>query len=117
MPSLQFFIRLHLLSLITLTSFAGVFSANAQTTKNPVSITADTQNYNKNTGVATAIGNAKLIYEAAQLEGTAQKIEYFSKQKQLVFIGGANVIQGQETLKGNKIVCQTEKFKCSVINM
>jgi lipopolysaccharide export system protein LptA len=116
MPSLQLCVRLPLLSLITLTTFAGIFSANAQTTENPMRITSDAQTYNKDTGVATAIGNAKLTYSAAQLEGTAQKIEYHSKNKELVFIGGANVVQGQETFKGDKIVCQTEKLKCSVIN-
>jgi len=80
-------------------------STQAQT-NTALTIRADIQEANSNTGVVTATGNVKMSYPARQIDAIAEQAQYFSKEQRVVLTG--NVIVTQEGV--NSIKAQTVTY-------
>jgi lipopolysaccharide export system protein LptA len=83
-------------------------SIQAQT-NTALTIRADVQEANSNTGVVTATGNVKMSYPARQIDAIAEQAQYFSKEQRVVLTG--NVIVTQEGV--NSIKAQTVTYLVS----
>ncbi len=81
----------------------------AQTTNTALTIRADIQEANANTGVVTATGNVKMSYPARQIDAIAEQAQYFSKEQRVVLTG--NVVVTQEGV--NSIRAQTITYLVS----
>ncbi len=81
----------------------------AQTTNTALTIRADIQEANANTGVVTATGNVKMSYPARQIDAIAEQAQYFSKEQRVVLTG--NVVVTQEGV--NSIKAQTITYLVS----
>ncbi|NJK34056.1 MAG: hypothetical protein HC919_03395 [Oscillatoriales cyanobacterium SM2_2_1] len=58
-----------------------------------LTIRADRQEANANSGVVTATGNVRLDYPARQLQATANQARYFSREQRIVLTGNVIVIE------------------------
>ncbi len=58
-----------------------------------IEIRADRQNFDKTTGVATALGNVKIIDQARNIQATAAQAQYFTHEHQIVLNGDVHILQ------------------------
>jgi lipopolysaccharide export system protein LptA len=74
----------------------------AQTTGTALTIRADVQEANAQTGIVTARGNVQMNYPARQITATSAQAQYFSNERRIVLSG--NVVVNQ---RGNSIKAET----------
>lgn len=78
-------------------------TANAQNNGRALTIRADIQQANANTGIVTAKGNVQLSYPARQIQATAEQAQYYSRQRRIVLSGDVYVLQQGNSLRANSI--------------
>ncbi|MBE9199210.1 MULTISPECIES: OstA family protein [unclassified Nodularia (in: cyanobacteria)] len=90
----------------TLTFPSRMQTATAQTSQQntPLTISADVQEYNANTQVATARGNVQMLYPARQIKATAAQAQFFSKERRIDLMGGVYILQeGVNSIRAEKV--------------
>lgn len=77
----------------------------AQTANQGQSLTvrADVQEANSQTGVITARGNVQINYPARKLQATSAQAQYFSRERRLVLTGNVYVLQEGNSIRGESI--------------
>lgn len=79
-------------------------ATQAQNANTALTIRADVQEANANTGVVTATGNVKMSYPARQIDAIAEQAQYFSKEQRVVLTGNVVVTQeGVNSIKAETI--------------
>lgn len=82
----------------------GLPMAQAQTSGQSITLDADVQEANAQTGVITARGNVRLNYPGRQIQATAQQAQYFSEERRMVLTGDVLVTQaGSNTIRGEVV--------------
>ncbi|MDH6060180.1 OstA family protein [Chrysosporum bergii ANA360D] len=92
--------------LAPLTIPSHVQTATAQTSRenSPLTISADVQEYNANTQVATARGNVQMLYPARQIKATAAQAQFFSKERRIDLSGNVYILQqGVNSIRAEKV--------------
>ncbi|MCS6941680.1 MAG: LPS export ABC transporter periplasmic protein LptC [Geminocystis sp.] len=64
-----------------------------------LTLRADIQEANSETGVITARGNVYISYPARNIQATSAQAQYFSKERRLVLTGNVYVIQNGNTIR------------------
>ncbi len=68
-----------------------------------LTVRADVQEANSQTGVVTARGNVQIDYPARQIQATAAQAQYFSRERRIVLTGNVYVLQQGNSLRGETI--------------
>lgn len=68
-----------------------------------LTIRADIQQANSDTGVISARGNVQLSYPARQIQATAAQAQYFSRERRIVMSGNVYVLQEGNSLQADTI--------------
>ncbi|MEN9221188.1 MAG: LptA/OstA family protein [Thermostichus sp. BF3_bins_97] len=74
-----------------------------------ISINADAQEANANTGVFTAIGNVTLTFPAERLSARAQKAVYYSQEQRIELEGQVTISQGENQLQAEKVIYRIDQ--------
>jgi lipopolysaccharide export system protein LptA len=77
--------------------------AQTQPSGRALTITADLQEANANTGIIVASGNVLITYPAEEVVARSQKATYFTKEQRIVLEGGVNITQKQNQLQADKV--------------
>jgi lipopolysaccharide export system protein LptA len=97
-------LRVNLIGMILLG--LGVIFLNplqAQNQKQTLTLRADIQKANAKTGVITAVGNVQIIYPEHQFKATADKAEYFSRERRIFLEGDVLVEHKGHNLQADKM--------------
>lgn len=79
-------------------------TAQASGENTPLTISADVQEYNANTQVATARGNVQMLYPARQIKATAAQAQFFSKERRIDLSGNVYILQeGTNSMRAEKV--------------
>ncbi|MGP0128888.1 MAG: LptA/OstA family protein [cyanobacterium endosymbiont of Rhopalodia musculus] len=73
--------------------------AQTPSSNSPLTVRADIQEANSETGVVTARGNVQIFYPAHQIQGTAAQAQYFSRERRLVLTGNVYVLQEGNSMR------------------
>ena len=79
---------------ISIKAMAQTLSSNS-----PLTVRADIQEANSETGVVTARGNVQIFYPSRQIQGTAAQAQYFSRERRLVLTGNVYVLQEGNSMR------------------
>ncbi|MEM8807782.1 MAG: LptA/OstA family protein [Cyanobacteria bacterium P01_G01_bin.38] len=107
-PRLRYPTAATLLSLPILLT-AGPFSqARAQTSGaasdgGAITLRADVQEANANTGIITARGNVRVDYPSRQIFATSAQAQYFSRERRIILNGSVYVQQEGNTLRAETV--------------
>jgi len=74
-----------------------------------ISISADVQEANANTGVFIATGNVTLSFPAERLTARAQRAVYYSQEQRIELEGQVTIRQGENQLQAEKVIYYLEK--------
>ncbi|MGQ9838636.1 MAG: LptA/OstA family protein [Cyanobacteriota bacterium] len=74
-----------------------------------ISISADAQEANANTGVFTAIGNVTLSFPAERLTARAQRAVYYSQEQRIELEGQVTITQGDNQLQAEKVIYRIDQ--------
>jgi lipopolysaccharide export system protein LptA len=74
-----------------------------------LSISADVQEANANTGVFVATGNVTLSFPAERLTARAQRAVYYSREQRIELEGQVTIRQGENQLQAEKVIYHIEK--------
>jgi len=78
--------------------------ALAQSGGGSITLDADVQEANAQTGVVTARGNVRVDYPGRQIKATAQQAQYFSNERRMVLTGDVLVTQaGGNSIRGEVV--------------
>lgn len=69
-----------------------------------LTVRADIQEANQQTGVVTARGNVQLFYPARQIQATAAQAQYFTKERRIVLTGNVYILQQGNSIRGEQVV-------------
>lgn len=90
----------------TLSTAFALVPAKAQTDgSGAITLRADVQEANSNTGIVTARGNVRIDYPSRQITATSAQAQYYSRERRIVLNG--NVFIQQE---GNTIQAETVTY-------
>lgn len=94
-----------LLAVITSVVVAGAPQISQAQSTQPGSITlkSDIQESNSKTGIITARGNVKIDYPARQIQATAARAQYFSRERRLILTGDVYVIQEGNSMRAEEM--------------
>jgi hypothetical protein len=79
-----------------------------------VTLTADVQDYDETTQEIRAIGNASFVYPEAQIQASADEIQYVPTARQVTLLGSVQISQRGENLRGTRATCSLEQKQCSL---
>ena len=68
-----------------------------------ITLKSDTQESDAETGIITAQGNVKIDYPARQIQATADRAQYFSRERRLILMGDVYVIQKGNSIRAEKM--------------
>lgn len=68
-----------------------------------LSVRADVQEANSQTGVITARGNVQINYPARQIQATAAQAQYFSRERRMVLSGDVYILQEGNSIRGETV--------------
>lgn len=68
-----------------------------------ITLRADVQEANANTGIVTATGNVQIDYPARQISATAAQAQYYSNERRIVLSGNVVVLQEGNTLRAETV--------------
>lgn len=68
-----------------------------------LTVRADVQEANNQTGVITAKGNVQIYYPARQIQATAAQAQYFSREGRMVLNGNVYILQQGNSIKGETV--------------
>ncbi|NJL97965.1 MAG: hypothetical protein HC818_03715 [Synechococcaceae cyanobacterium RM1_1_27] len=74
-----------------------------------LSIRADSQEANANTGVVTAVGNVTVSYPAEQVTARSQRLTYYTREQRIVLEGGVSISQEQNQLQAETVTYLVEQ--------
>ena len=74
-----------------------------------LTVVADSQSANTNTGVIVAEGNVTIRYPAEQVVGQSQKATYYTREQRIVMEGSVDVVQGDNRLQAETVTYLLEK--------
>ena len=74
-----------------------------------LTVVADSQSANTNTGVIVAEGNVTIRYPAEQVVGQSQKATYYTREQRIVMEGNVDVVQGDNRLQAETVTYLLEK--------
>jgi lipopolysaccharide export system protein LptA len=94
-----------MISAIAFSYFPRFVSAQTPTTGGAITVRADVQESNSDTGVVTAKGNVQISYPARDIQATAAQAQYYSRERRLVLSGNVYVLQ-----KGNSMRAETMTY-------
>jgi lipopolysaccharide export system protein LptA len=77
--------------------------AQAQTDGGAITLRADVQEANSNTGIVTARGNVRIDYPARQIHATSAQAQYYSRERRIVLNGNVFVQQEGNTLRAETV--------------
>jgi lipopolysaccharide export system protein LptA len=76
----------------------------ASANNGPLTIRANLQEYNSNTGIATGRGNVQLLYPARQIKATAAQAQFFEREQRIILSGGVYILQdGKNSIRGETV--------------
>jgi len=86
-------------------AFSTPTATNSQTPGDGRTLTvrADVQEANSQTGVLTARGNVQMYYPARQLQATAAQAQYFTRERRIVLNGDVYVLQRGNSIRGETV--------------
>lgn len=82
---------------------ATVDLATAQSNAGALTIRADIQQANANTGIVIAKGNVQMSYPARKIQATATQAQYFSRERRVILTGNVYVLQQGNSLRAETI--------------
>lgn len=68
-----------------------------------LTVRAQVQEANSNTGVITARGNVEMFYPARQIQATAAQAQYFSRERRIVLSGNVYILQQGNSIQGETV--------------
>jgi len=74
-----------------------------------LTIRADTQRANSQTGVITAEGNVRIAYPARDIQATAAQAKYYRDKRRLVLSGGVYVLQEGNSLRAERVTYSVDR--------
>ncbi|MEM9566762.1 MAG: LptA/OstA family protein [Cyanobacteria bacterium P01_E01_bin.34] len=74
-----------------------------------LTVVADSQSANTNTGVIVAEGNVTIRYPAEQVVGQSQKATYYTREQRIVMEGNVDVVQGDNRLQAETVTYLLER--------
>ncbi|MGF1574793.1 MAG: LptA/OstA family protein [Cyanophyceae cyanobacterium] len=74
-----------------------------------LTIRADSQEANANTGVVTAQGNVTISYPAEQVTARSQRLTYYTREQRIVLEGGVSISQEQNQLQAETVTYLVEQ--------
>lgn len=74
-----------------------------------LTVVADSQSANTNTGVIVAEGNVTIRYPAEQVVGQSQKATYYTREQRIVMEGNVDVVQGDNRLQAATVTYLLER--------
>ncbi len=80
-------------------------SAKSQTggTTSALTLRADIQEANSQTGVITARGNVQIYYPAREIQATAAQAQYYSREHKIVLSGNVYILQHGNSIRGEVV--------------
>ncbi len=71
----------------------------------PLTIRANWQEYNSNSGIATGRGNVQLSYPARKIKATAAQAQFFEREQRIILSGGVYILQdGKNSIRGETVI-------------
>ncbi len=101
-----FALTLPVAALVSVVAFTNPWeSAIGQTSGDSRALTvrADVQEANSQTGVVTARGNVQLYYPGRQIQATAAQAQYFSRERRMVLNGDVYILQQGNSIRGETV--------------
>lgn len=86
----------------------GAIPARSQGSR-ALTIRADIQEANANTGVVTARGNVTINYPAEQVSARSQMLTYFTREQRIILEGGVSISQQQNQLQAERVTYLVEE--------
>lgn len=68
-----------------------------------LTVRSDIQEADSKTGIVTARGNVRINYPSRQMQATAAQAQYFSRERRIVLMGDAYVLQDGNSLRAETI--------------
>ncbi|NEP16142.1 MAG: hypothetical protein F6J97_04475 [Leptolyngbya sp. SIO4C1] len=68
-----------------------------------ITLRADVQEANANTGIVTARGNVRIDYPTRQIYATSAQAQYFSRERRILLTGNVFVQQEENTLRAERV--------------
>ncbi|MEM9163488.1 MAG: LptA/OstA family protein [Cyanobacteria bacterium P01_F01_bin.4] len=84
-------------------SQASAQSSGAPSDGGAITLRADVQEANANTGIITARGNVRVDYPSRQIFATSAQAQYFSRERRIIFNGSVYVQQEGNTLRAETV--------------
>ncbi|PSO49525.1 MAG: OstA family protein [Cyanobacteria bacterium SW_9_44_58] len=107
----QGFLAATLLGVMILPYQSSLAQSSNQNGENRLTIRSNVQEANSQTGVITARGNVQINYPAQQLQATAAQAQYFRSERRLVLTGDVYVLQGENSIRAEKVTYLLEEGK------
>lgn len=93
-----------LLGTFTVPNHVKTATAQASGQNSPLTISADVQEFNANTQVATARGNVQMLFPARQIKATAAQAQFFSRERRIDLTGNVYILQqGVNSIRAEKV--------------
>ncbi|WP_069789369.1 LptA/OstA family protein [Cyanobacterium sp. IPPAS B-1200] len=73
--------------------------AQAQNSRQPITVRSDVQEANSETGIITARGNVYIEFPSRNIQATSAQAQFFSQERRLVLNGNVQVIQDGNTMR------------------
>jgi lipopolysaccharide export system protein LptA len=110
-PLKQGFLAIALLGVMAVPYQSSLAQSSNQNGENRLTVRSDVQEANSETGVITARGNVQINYPAQQLQATATQAQYFRSERRLVLTGDVYVLQGENSIRAEKVTYLLEEGK------
>ncbi len=68
-----------------------------------MTVRADVQEADANTGIITARGNVQINYPARNIQATAAQAQYFSQERRIVLSGDVYILQAGNSIRGETV--------------
>jgi lipopolysaccharide export system protein LptA len=93
-----------LLGVVTFPNHVQTVTAQTSKQNGRLTISADMQEYNANTQVATARGNVEMLFPARQIKATAAQAQFFSRERRIDLSGNVYIVQnGVNSIRAEKV--------------
>ena len=81
-----------------------------------ITIESDIQSADSVTGVVTAVGNVRIVYQTRGIVATARQAQYFSNEDRVVLTGDVDLVrEGANSLKGERVVYLLEQQQAEAL--
>ncbi|MDR9402590.1 MAG: LptA/OstA family protein [Halothece sp. Uz-M2-17] len=109
LPLKQGLLATTLLGLMMLPYPRAMAQSTSSGAQNTMTVRADVQEANSETGVITARGNVQINYPVQELQATAAQAQYFRNERRLVLTGDVYVLQGENSIRAEKVTYLLEE--------